>query len=134
MSELSRGWRSWAKVPDDKTIDLDIKEQYEDLTRKLKESVPFTALPIRELVDELRKKGQAITLETELTVKDVYNSVDISGILCATEQQGDEALVCGLTHLRVSNQHPLFKEISDYQKKRNKRILKLNQMDRGKNK
>ena len=105
---------------------MDIKEQYEELTKKLKEVVPFTVFPIKELVQELRIKGQSITLKTELTVKDVYNSGDISGIVCMTEQRGDKALVCGLTHLIVSTRHPLFKEISDYQKKRNKRIQKLN--------
>ena len=106
---------------------MDIKEQYEELTEKLKEVVPFTAFPIRELVQELRNKGQSITLKTELTVKDVFNSGDISGIVCLTEQRGDEALACGLTHLMVSTRHPLIKEISDYQKKRNKRVQKLNQ-------
>lgn len=106
---------------------MDIKEQYEELTKKLKEVVPFTAFPIRELVQELRNKGQSITLKTELTIKDVNNSGDISGIVCLTEQRGDEALACGLTHLIVSTRHPLFKEISDYQKKRNKRVQKLNQ-------
>jgi len=108
---------------------MDIKEQYEDLTRKLKEFVPFKALPIRELVQELRKQGQTITLKTELTVKEVYNSGDITGIVCLTEQRGDDALACGLTHLIVSHNHPLYREIIDYQKKRNKRIQKLNQMD-----
>ena len=79
---------------------MDIKEQYEDLTRKLKEVVPFTALPIRELVHELRKNGQVITLKTELIVKDVYNSGDITGIVCLTEQRGDDALVClSLIHI-----------------------------------
>lgn len=106
---------------------MDIKEHYEGLIKKLKEVVPFTAFPIRELVQELRNKGQSITLKTELTIKDVYNSGDISGIVCLTEQRGDEALACGLTHLIVSTRHPLFKEISDYQKKRNKRVQKLNQ-------
>ncbi|MBA7585010.1 hypothetical protein ES708_26979 [subsurface metagenome] len=107
---------------------MDIKEQYEVLTKRLKEVVPFTAFPIRELVQELRKKGHLITLKTELTVKDVYNSGDISGILCMIEQKGDEALVCGLSHLMISLKHPLYKEIVDYQKRRNKRIQKLNQM------
>lgn len=106
---------------------MDIKEHYEELIKKLKEVFPFTAFPIRELVQELRNKGQSITLKTELTIKDVNNSGDISGIVCLTEQRGDEALACGLTHLIVSTRHPLFKEISDYQKKRNKRVQKLNQ-------
>lgn len=106
---------------------MDIKEQYEDLTKKLKKVLPFSAFPIRELVQELRKKGHSITLTTELIVKDVYNSGDISGIICMIEQHGDEALACGLTHLKVTSKHILFKEIIDYQKKRIKRIKKLNQ-------
>ena len=106
---------------------MDIKEQYEELTKKLKEVLPFSAFPIRELVRELRKKGHSITLKTELVVKDVYNSGDISGIICMLEQKDDEAIACGLTHLTVSSRHPLFKEIIHYQKKRNKRIKKLNQ-------
>ena len=64
---------------------MDIKEQYEELTNKIKEVVPFTAFPIRELVQELRNKGKSITLKTGLTVKDVYNSGDISGIVCLIE-------------------------------------------------
>ena len=111
-----------------KIMDMDIKEQYEDMTSRLKEIIPFKAFPIRELVQELRKKGTPITLSTELTVKDVYNSGDISGIICVLDQIGDEAIVCGLTHLIISLNHPLYQEIVDYQKRRNKRIRKLNQM------
>jgi hypothetical protein len=107
---------------------MDIKEQYEGLTRQLKEVVPFKAYPTRELVQELIKKKQKITLKTELIIKDVYNSGDITGIVCLTEQQGDEVLACALTHIIVSNRHPLYKEIIDYQKKRNKRVQKLNQI------
>lgn len=106
---------------------MDIKEQYEELTRRLKEVLPFPAFPIRELVQELRKKGHSITLKSELIVKDVFNSGDISGIICTIEQTGDEALACGLTHLIISPKHPLYKEIIDYQKKRSKRLKKLNQ-------
>jgi len=45
---------------------MDKKEQYEELTKSLKEVLPFTAFPIRELVQELRKKGHSITLKTKL--------------------------------------------------------------------
>lgn len=106
---------------------MNIKEQYEELTKRLKEVLPFPAFPIRELVQELRKKGHSISLKTELIVKDVYNSGDVSGIVCTIEQTGDEAIACGLTHLIISSRHPLFKEIIDYQKKRSKRLKKINQ-------
>lgn len=105
---------------------MNMKDQYEELTRKLKEIVPFTAFPSRELVQELRKKDQSITLKTELKIIKVFNSGDMSGIICATEPRGDDALVCGLTHLIVSNKHPLFREILDYQKKRIKHLQKSN--------
>ncbi|MBW6537727.1 MAG: hypothetical protein K0B11_22145 [Mariniphaga sp.] len=106
---------------------MDIKEQYESLTVELKKTIPFKAFPIRELVQELRNKGHEITLKTELIVKDVYNSGDITGIVCMIKETGNEALACGLTHLEVPRNHPLSKEIISYQKKRNKRIQKLNQ-------
>lgn len=106
---------------------MDITEQYEELTEKLKETLPFKAFPTRELVQELRNKGQLVTLKTEFIIIDVYNSGDISGILCPTEQREDEALVCALTHLVIPNKHPLYREILDYQKKRIKRLMKLNQ-------
>ncbi|ALO14069.1 hypothetical protein L21SP5_00390 [Salinivirga cyanobacteriivorans] len=106
---------------------MDIKEQYESLTVELKKTIPFKVFPIRELVQELRNKGHEITLKTELIVKDVYNSGDITGIVCMIEEKEDEALACALTHLEIPRSHPLSKEIIAYQKKRNKRIQKLNQ-------
>ena len=110
--------------------DVDIKEQYEELTTQLKEIVPFKAFPTRELVQTLRKKEHKITLKTELTIKDVYNSGDITGIICVTEKQDDEALACALTHVIISDSNSLYKEIKDYQKKRIKRIHRLNQTGR----
>ena len=109
---------------------MDIKGEYEDLTRKLKKILPFTALPIRELVQELRSKNHIITLKTELVIVDVYNSGDITGILCITESRGENTLACPLSQLIISSKHPLYKEIVDYQKKRIKRVQKLNQIDR----
>lgn len=106
---------------------MDIKEQYEDLTRQLKDIVPFIAFPIRELVQELRTKKVSIALRTELTVVDVFNSGDASGILCTIEHEGGSALACGLTHLVIPSKTPYSKQILDYQKKRVKRLKKLNQ-------
>ena len=105
--------------------DMDIKEQYEELTRQLKDVVPFTAFPIRNLVQELRTKNLSITLRTELTVVDVFNSGDISGILCTIECEGESGVACGLTHLIISSNTPFYKQIIDYQKKRTKRLKKL---------
>lgn len=80
-------------------------------------------------MQELRKnRNTAISLKTKLTVIDVYNSGDINGIVCKTEPDGEEIIVCGLAHLKVYRNHPLYSDIVEYQKKRHKRIKKLNQM------
>jgi hypothetical protein len=107
---------------------MDITDQYEDLTKRLKEVVPFTAFPIRELVQELKKEGHSITLNTELTVEKIINSGDMSGIICMMKLNNNEVIGCGLIHLIISPKHPFYKEIIDYQKKRNKRVKKLNQL------
>lgn len=50
-------------------------------------------------------------------MEEVYNSEDISGIVCSMQQKNSEVIACGLTHLIISPKHPLFKEVIDYQKK-----------------
>jgi hypothetical protein len=107
---------------------MDAIEQYNDLTEKLKDNLPLKALPIRELVHVFKDKGRHITLKTELIITDVHNSGDISGIMCVIQDDNEEVIACGLTHLIFSPKCPLYKEITEYQRKREKRIKKLNAM------
>ncbi len=107
---------------------MDASEQYNDLTEKMEKNIPLTAMPIRELVQISRDKGNPITLKTELTITDVHNSGDISGIMCTVQNNNENVIICALTHLIFSPECPLYREICDYQKKREKRIKKLNQM------
>jgi hypothetical protein len=103
----------------------DIKEQYQELTDQITSCLPLKAYPIRDLVNLLKEKGIHITLKSELTITSVKNSGDISGIMCVIEDE-EQRLVCGLTHLIFERSCPLFREIEEYQKKRAKRIRKLN--------
>ncbi len=100
---------------------MNVKEQYEGLTAELKKRLPFKAFPTIELVQALRDKHK-LTLKTELIVTNVFNSGDVTGILCTIEKKGNEVLACALTHLEIPRDHPLYKEIIAYQKKRSKRI------------
>ena len=104
---------------------MDISEQYEDLTTKITENLPLKAFPTRELVQIFRKNGHPITLKTELTITSVHNSGDISGIMCTVELVDGYRMACALTHLIFSKAVKLNSEISDYQKKREKRIKQL---------
>jgi hypothetical protein len=105
---------------------MDISEQYKDLTAKINDNLPIKALPIRELVQIFRKNGHPINLKTELTITSVFNSGDISGIMCTVEIFDGYKIACGLTHLIFSRTEKLYAEITDYQRKREKRIKQLN--------
>ena len=105
---------------------MDIKELFKELTSKISEALPIKAFPIRELVHIFRKNGHPITLKTELTITSVHNSGDISGIMCTVEITDGFKMVCALTHLIFSKTEKLNAEITDYQRKREKRIKQLN--------
>lgn len=107
---------------------MDLFEQYTDLKNKLEKNLPLAAMPIRELVQIFRNNGNPITLNTELTITDVFNSGDISGIMCRVKANNNDenATICALTHLIFLPKSPLYREICDYQRKRVKRIEKLN--------
>lgn len=108
---------------------MDYKILYADLTKKLENEIPITAYPIRELVQIFRDKGNPINLKTKLTITSVFNSGDISGILCTINGNDDETtLACSLTHLIFEPKFHLYKDIFDYQQKRFKRIKQLNQL------
>ena len=105
---------------------MDISEQYKELTAKINESLPLKAFATRDLVQIFRKAGHPITLKTELTITSVYNSGDISGIMCTVEIADGYKMACALTHLIFSRSEKLSTEIADYQRKRVKRIKQLN--------
>ena len=106
---------------------MDYKQQYEALYQKLKNELPFKAYPVRELIHVFRGKNIPVTLKTELTVTDVYNSGDISGIMCVIADDKENPIVCSLTHLIFSPDFHLYKDITEYQRKREKRIRQLNE-------
>ncbi|MFO0321493.1 MAG: hypothetical protein ACK504_03600 [Bacteroidota bacterium] len=100
-------------------------KQYNELTEKIKKYLPLKALPVRELVNVYRNNGKDITLKTELIIKEVHNSGNLSGIMCVIKVDKN-VFACGLTHLIFSPKIPLYKEIIKYQKNREKRMRKIN--------
>lgn len=107
---------------------MDYKNLYSDLTKKLEAEIPITAYPIRELVQIFRNKGNPITLKSKLTITSVFNSGDISGIMCVVKENDGNVIACSLTHLIFEPKFHLYKDIIAYQQKRFKRIKQLNQM------
>jgi hypothetical protein len=111
-------------------MEIDYKEMYEGLKKKLEDELPITAYPIRELVQIFRQNDMPITLKTKVRILSVFNSGDISGIICTIHDTDNikNGMACSLTHLMFNSSFHLYKEITAYQTKRVKRILQLNKM------
>jgi len=107
---------------------MDYEALYSELTKKLANEIPLTAYPIRELVQIFRQNGNPITLKSRLTITSVFNSGDMSGIICTVQEIDDTVLACSLTHLTFEPNFHLSKEIIEYQRKRFKRIEQLNKL------
>ena len=107
---------------------MNFKNLYSDLISQLDNEIPITAYPIRELVQIFRNAGNPITLQSKLTITSIFNSGDISGIMCSILGNDGKVGACSLTHLIFDFKFRLYKDIIDYQRKRHKRIKQLNQM------
>ena len=107
---------------------MDYKALYSELMKKLENEIPITAYPIRELVQIFRDNGNPITLKSKLTITSVFNSGDISGIICTVQENDKNVLACSLTHLTFEPKFRLYQEIIEYQRRRFKRIQQLNKM------
>jgi hypothetical protein len=84
------------------------------LTDRIKEVLPIQATPVGELVDALQKKGHTIGLHTQLSICDVYNSKQTSGIVCVVQDETKKSFVCALTHLNVPDNQPLSNVLTAY--------------------
>lgn len=114
-----------------------IKQQYHELTQKLQDALPLNVYPTLELTQVFRKDGATVTLKTKLTITDVHNSGDISGIMCVVRANMDDGtggitIACSLTHLVFTKECPLHHEVWKYQKKRVKRVNRLQRRGYGK--
>jgi hypothetical protein len=107
---------------------MDYKDLYATLTEKLEKEIPITAYPIRELVQILRDKGNPITLKSKLTITKVFNSGDISGIVCTIDENEKDVFICSLSHLKFDPGFKFYNDIVDYQRKRVRRVDQLNRM------
>lgn len=101
---------------------MDDEQKYDLLTERLKEVLPIKAYPSIEIVTDFRDKYPGLTLKTEFEVVDIYNSKEITGIICVIETKAIKGFACALTLLNIPPNQPYYKEIIDYQRKRIKKL------------
>ncbi len=93
-------------------------EEYNKLTKKIKQSIPVVVYPGHELLKVSGNLNADLNSRTELTLVKVMNSGEEAGIMCVVETEHGSIMNCPLTQLVFSVQHPLYEEILEYQKKR----------------
>jgi len=101
--------------PDKPTTGLDLR---------MKALIPFTVFPTRPIVQAARAKGSPITLKTRLNVSDVLDGPDEGGIMCSIEIGEKDVMLASVTGLIIPSTFPLYREVTEYQRTRIKRLKK----------
>jgi len=105
----------------------EITQEYDEFIEKLNMILPIKAYPTKELIQIMKSKRIVADSTTELTISKLFNSGDLGGILCEIFWISEnEVIMCGLTHLIFKRETPLYNELIEYQKRRVKRVKKLN--------
>ena len=89
----------------------------ERLIEFLRAALPFSATVTKHALSAGDSSGhRVLRSKQKLLIEDVLDGGTIAGILCmASLNDGKEALVMSITHLRFELSHPLYKQIRAYQ-------------------
>lgn len=100
------------------------------LLDELESHLPFPIYLSRDLSQTLCQKGLEISPETELMVTKVLDAGDMAGIMCVIERGTEEPIVTSITLLRIKPDHPLAGKISEYQRRRLRKIFRSKGLNR----
>ena len=109
---------------------IDDRAKVTELMEKMEAQLPIPVFPKKPLVQTLRDKGKKITSQYMLFIKSVIYLGDDGGIGCDLGyiSDGEEVLVCSLTHLSLNPRHPLAKKIHSYQRQRKIRLAQQDEV------
>jgi hypothetical protein len=102
-----------------------------DLLAKLETALPLPAMVTSYLADALRKQStEKLAIPKTCEVVKVFNVGDEGGIMCQlaiTGQADDERVfLASITHLAFDPRHRLTRDIAGYQKRRIRKLRRLN--------
>ena len=106
---------------------LDKPEETYQLLATLNAAVPFDVELPPSLIAHLLAQQAAIAVKPRQSVSKVSYLGDEGGIVChIVPDEGRDALIVSLTHVRVHRSLPLAAAVFDYQKHRVKKLKKQN--------
>ncbi|MCD4783500.1 MAG: hypothetical protein K8T10_06680 [Candidatus Eremiobacteraeota bacterium] len=92
-----------------------------NLAKALKSSLPFKVKIYQSVCDQFKDKGIEIDPEYAHEVKDVFDSKDITGIVCLIPVE-EELLALPVTYLTFMDSFPLKVRVEHYKRKRIKKV------------
>lgn len=103
---------------------IDNPETVASLLEQMENQLPIPALPTKDVVRTLRRRGVHASTDRPLSVNRVFYAGDEAGIVCdvTPSRAAKEVLIVSLTHLRIAPKHPLFIAIVAYQRERVRRL------------
>lgn len=106
---------------------IDNYEEAIALMDKMKACLPIPIRGTPEMMEMLQKQGQNFQKNYIFEIETVLYAGDEGGILCALKEDKEQgSAIVSLTHLRIADDHPLAREIKDYQNKRCMRLAIAN--------
>jgi hypothetical protein len=99
---------------------IDDYDKAQELMRKLEAGLPIPARPTSTLLRLLRQQGLKLARDQELPIRRLFYMGDEGGISCDVTPPGLEKtpIICSITQVEVSPDHPLAGEIQNYQRER----------------
>jgi hypothetical protein len=105
---------------------IDNQRQVKELLQQMKEQLPIPVLATDGLVRSMKRQLPELKRQRQLTIKSVLYLGDDGGIMCDITPDGSKsAVVCSLTHVEISEDHPLAAEIQAYQQARTRKLAAL---------
>lgn len=96
---------------------IDDYHEVMSLMKAMKQCLPIPAYPSKVLASLLKQKNLKIKADQRLQIIEVHYAGDEGGICCTLELpfKTEEIYVVSLTHLRPMANHPLAKNMRNYQ-------------------
>ena len=94
----------------------------------LNEAVPIQARMTARLIAALAKNEPGLKLVPDCTINEILYAGDQGGFMCVLGFDAIETthgFVSSLTHLSIDPRHPLARDIASYQRRRIKRLKRL---------
>ncbi len=92
----------------------------------MKAHLPIPALATDGLVRSMKRQLPELKRQRQLSIRSVLYMGDEGGIMCEITPDGSKnAVLCSLTHVEISGDHPLASEIQAYQQTRTRKLAAL---------